>query len=193
MFNGNKVLISLFVILMIMVFYNDRSYSQEKPSEKIIKQIIINGYSRSIDSFTKNNPNIKVSDLKFDSFKITNGFVSKTPGSAGESAPYNIEVNYKISYIESQNLIKWKADQIKKYENNILMAQKALKTHESEVNKPEQLIDYDKKAIIGNKQNIETVKKYPDIKQENKVIVKNNDRMSFIKRGEKWYGYLGWK
>lgn len=193
MFNGNKVLISLFAILMIIGLYNDRAYSQEKPSEKIIKQSIIDGYSRSIDKFTKNNSNLKVSNLKFDSFKITNGFFSKKPKSGGESVPYNIEATYKISYVESQNLTKWKADQIKKYEANILMAQEALKNHESEANKPEQLIKFDKKMISGNKQNIEIIKKYPDIKQEKKVIVKNNDRMYFIKRGEKWYGYLGWK
>lgn len=193
MSNGKKVLMSLLAILMIIVFYNGPSYSQEKPSKEIIKHIIIKGYSRGMDEFAKKNPNIKMSDLKYESFKITKGFVSKTPGSGGESAPYNIEVSYKISYTESQNLTKWKADQIKKYENNILSAQKALKAHESAANKPKQLIDFDKKSIIGNKQNIEEVKKYPDIKREKKVIVKNNDRMNFIKKGGNWYGYLGWK
>ncbi len=193
MYNGKKLLMSLLAILMIIAFYNDRSYSQQKPSEKIIKQIILNGYSRSVANLSKENPTIKVSDLKFDNFKITKGFLSKKPGTAGESIPYNIEVNYKISYIESQNLAKWKADQIKQYENNIRMLQEALKKHESQANKPEQLIDYDKKAINGNKENIETVKKYPDIKKQKKTIVKNNDRMNFVKKGEKWYGYLGWK
>jgi hypothetical protein len=193
MFNGKKVLMSLFVILLIVAFYNDNSYSQEKPSEKIIKQTILKGYSRSIDKFTKDNPNIKVYDLKYDSFKITKGFISKTPAKAGESVPYNIEVSYKISYKESQNLAKWKADKIKEYENNIRMSQEALKKHEAEADKPTELIDFDKKSIIGNKENIETVKKMTDIKQENRAIVKNNDKMSFIKKGGKWIGYLGWK
>jgi hypothetical protein len=193
MFNTNKVLMSLFVILMLMAFYIESSYSQDKPSREIIKQIIMNGYSRSINSFTKNNPNIKVSDLKFDSFKKTKGFVSKTLGASGESAPYNIEVNYKISYIESQNLVKWKAEQIKQCEYNIFKAQKVLEAEKSKGNKATQLIDYNKKAIIGNKENIETIKKYPDIKKEKKVIVKNKERMSFIKKAKKWHGYLGWK
>jgi hypothetical protein len=192
MSNGKKALISLFAIFMIIVFCQF-SYSQEKPSEAKIKKIIINGYSKSINSITKNNPNLKVSDLKFDSFKITKGFVSKKPGKVGESARYNIEVNYKVSYIESQNLAKWKADRIKQYENNIVMIQQALKAHEAAASKPQQLIEFDKKAINGNKQNIEAVKKFPDIKREKKVIVKNNDHMNFVKKGNKWYGYLGWK
>ena len=193
MFNANKVLMALFVILIVMAFHIEPSYSQDKPSKEIIKQIIINGYSKSVNSFTKNNPNIKVSDLKFDSFKITKVFVSKTPGASGESVPYNIEVNYKISYIESQDLVKWKAEQIKQCEYNILVAQKALEAEKSKGNKSTQLIDYNKKAIIGNKENIETINKYPDIKKEKKVIVKNKERMSFIKKREKWHGYLGWK
>jgi hypothetical protein len=193
MSTGKKVLISLFTILMLIVFCQF-SYSQEKPSEAKVKKIILNGYSKGINNITKKNPNIKVSDLKFDSFKITKGFISKkTPASAGASAPYNIEVSYKISYTETQNLAKWKADKIKQYENNITMIQQALKAHEAAANKPQQLIEFDKKALKGNKQNIEAVKKFPDIKHEKKVIVKNNDQMNFVKKGNKWYGYLGWK
>jgi hypothetical protein len=193
MLNGNKVLMSLLVILMVVAFYIEPSYAQQKPSPQIIKQNIINGYSKSVNELIKDNPNIKVSDLKFDSFKITNGFVSKTPGRNGESAPYNIEVDYKISYIESQNLVKWKAEQIKQCEYDIFVAQQVLDADKSKGNTPAQLIDYNKEKIIGNKENIKIIKKYPDIKQEKKVIVKNKDQMSFIKKGENWHGYLGWK
>jgi hypothetical protein len=193
MFNAKKVIMSSFVILTVIAFYIYPSYAQEKPSNDIMKQIILSGYSRGIDKFTKSNPDIKVSNLKYESFKITKGSFSKTPGNAGESTPYNVEVSYKISYIENQNLVKWKADQIKQYEENIVAAQKALKKHEAEANKPEQLIDYDRKSIAGNKQNIEETKKFPDAKKEKKEITKNNDRMYFVKKGEKWYGYLGWK
>jgi hypothetical protein len=193
MFKGIKLIMSLFVILTIVVFCSSLSYSQQKPSEKTIKQIIIKGYSRSISQLSKNTPNIKLSDLKYDSFKITKGFFSKKPAKAGESIPYNIEVNYKISYIQSQNLKKWKADQIKQYKNNIRMLQEALKKHESQANKPKEMIKYDKDSINGNKKNIEEVKKYPDIKREKEEIVKNNERMNFIKKGNKWHGYLGWK
>ena len=95
--------------------------------------------------------------------------------------------------METQNLVKWKADQKKQYEENIVMAQKALKKHLAEANKPEQLIEYDQKSIIGNKENIEALKNFPDTKKAKKEITKKNDRMYFVKKGDKWYGYLGWK
>ena len=193
MFNAKKAIMSSFVVLIVVAFYVYPSYSQEKPSNDTIKQIILSGYSRGIDKFAKSNPNVKVSDLKYESFKITKGSFSKTPGSAGESTPYNVEVSYKISYMETQNLVKWKADQKKQYEENIVMAQKALKKHLAEANKPEQLIEYDQKSIIGNKENIEALKKFPDTKKAKKEITKKNDRMYFVKKGDKWYGYLGWK
>jgi hypothetical protein len=131
--------------------------------------------------------------LKFDSFKITKEFISKTPAAKGESAPYNIEMNYKIIYNEIQNLGKWKAEQIKECEYNIFKAKQALKAEKAKGNKNAQLIDYNKKAIIGNKQNIKIINSYPDVKKEKKDIVKNNEKMSFIKKGKKWYGYVGWK
>lgn len=191
--NVKKVFVSLLAILMIIVFFNDRSYSQEKPSQKTIKQVILKGYARGIAKFTKNKPNIKVSDLKFDSFKITKGFFAKAPLKRGETVPYNIEVNYKISYIQSQNLVKWKTDKIKQYQDNIRSLQAALKKHEAAANKSKQMIEFDKKAIIGNKKNIEDVKKFPDIKKEKQAIIKKNGRMYFVKKGAKWFGYLGWK
>ena len=193
MLNGNKVLMSLLVILMVIGFCIEPSYAQQKPSEEIIKQNIINGYSKSINELTKDNPNIKVSDLKFDSFKMTNGPVSKTPARNGESAPYNIEVSYKISYIESQNLVNWKAEQIKQCEYNIFEAQQVLDADKSKGNTAAQEIEYNKDKIIGNQENIKIIKKYPDINQEKKEIVKDKDQMSFIKKGDNWHGYLGWK
>ena len=193
MLNGNKVLMSLLVILLAVGFYIEPSYAQQKPSEEIIKQNILKGYSKSLNEIAKDNPDIKVSDLKFDSFKLTNGFVSKTPASNGESAPYNIEVSYKISYVESQNLVTWKAEQIKQCEYNILVSQQVLDAAKSKGDTAAQEIEYNKDKINGNEQNIKLIKSYPDIKQEKKDIVKNKDQMSFIKKGENWHGYLGWK
>ena len=182
---------ALFVILLLTVFYIQPSYSKEKPSQKTIKNIILKGYSKSIESFTKNNPNLKVSDLKFDSFKITKGLFSKKPAAKGESVPYNVELNYKISYLESQNLAKWKAEQIRECEYNIFQGQTALE--KAKKDKDAQKIKYNNDKIIVNKQNIKTIKKYPDSKKETKTIVKKKERMAFIKKGGKWYGYLGWK
>jgi len=193
MFKAKKALISLFVLMLVMVFYIEPSYSQEKPSQDQIKQIIMNGYARSFKNATKQYPNIKTSDLKFDSFKIIKGVVSKTPAAKGESAPYNVELNYKISYLETQNLAKWKAEQIKECEYNIFKAQNTLKAEKAKANKNAQLIEYNQKAIIGNKENIKIIKNYPNIKKEKKDIVKDNERMSFIKKGKKWHGYVGWK
>ena len=90
MFNAKKAIMSSFVVLIVVAFYVYPSYSQEKPSNDTIKQIILSGYSRGIDKFAKSNQNVKVSDLKYESFKITKGSFSKTPGSAGESTPYNV-------------------------------------------------------------------------------------------------------
>jgi hypothetical protein len=191
MFKNTKALMSLFVILLLTVFYIQPSYAQQKPSQKTIKGIILKGYSKSIDSFTKQNPNIKVSNLKFDSFKITKGVISKKPAAKGESAAYNIEVSYKISYLENQDLAKWKAEQIRECEYNIFQGQNALK--KAKKDKDAQKIKYNKDKIIVNKQNIKTIKKYPDSKKEKKTIIKKKDRMAFIKKGGKWYGYLGWK
>jgi hypothetical protein len=193
MFTGKKALMSLFIMFLVMAFYIEPSYSQEKPSQATMKQVILNGYDRGINKYTKENPNVKVSDLKFESFKLTKGFVSKTPVAKGKSVPYNIQVDYKITYNEIQNLIKWKAEQLKQCKYNIFKAQQALKTEKAKGNKNAQLIDYNKKAIIGNKENIKIINNYPDLKKEKKDIVKNNEKMSFIKKGNKWYGYVGWK
>jgi len=197
--NSKKIIISLVGIMMTLCFYVACSSSQDKPSDEVIKQTILHGYSKGINNIVKSNKNIKISDLKFDSFKIKNGLVSETKGNAGESAPYNIVVDYKISYVESQDLAKWKADHIKQAENNILMAKKDLEGDKLTPNKSgdnskiKALIDYNKKVIVSNTANIEIIKKYPDVKKSKKEIVKNNEQMSFIKKGGKWYGYVGWK
>ena len=88
MINGNKLLMSIFAIMMAMCFCVGCSSSQEKPSEDVMKNEIL-----------KTLPWANRADVKYsiDKFKITNGFFSKEKGSGGESTPYCIEVNFKLS------------------------------------------------------------------------------------------------
>jgi len=52
-------------------------------------------------------------------------------------------------------------------------------------------INSEKQIIAKAKADIEELKKRPDIVKENKVIT-GNDKLSFKKRGNVWYGYSGW-
>ena len=193
MVKGNKVLMALLAILVAMAFCIQPAYSQEKPSAEIIKQNIMKGYAKSIAGLTKNNPSLKVSDFKFDNFKLIKGFVSKTPAAKGESSPYNIEVDYKISYIMSRNMTKWKAEQIKECEYKMFVAKQELDAEQAKGSKDAKKIKHNKDVIAASKENIKIIKKYPDLQKEKKVITKKEEPMSFIKKGNKWYGYVGWK
>ena len=89
MFNGKKVIISMFVIMMLICLCVNRSYSQEKPSEEVIKNIIaritlsIPQGSRTTGEYTK---------INFVEFNITNSFISN------KNYRYCIEVNYILEY-----------------------------------------------------------------------------------------------
>lgn len=91
MVNGNKVIMTMFSIMLVMCFCVGCS-SSNIPSEDEMKGIIM-----TIEmGHVLNDKRFK---LEFDSFKITNGFVSKNKGGGGESSPYCIEVNYKLKNI----------------------------------------------------------------------------------------------
>lgn len=84
-----KVIMCMCVVMMVMCFGIVLSYSQdkplqEKPTEKIMQNIIS----------TIVLPNTPPSNITFPKFQITNGYFSKTKGGGGESGIYCIEVNY---------------------------------------------------------------------------------------------------
>lgn len=86
MFNGKKVIMSMFIIMMIIGFYVRCSYSQEKPSEELVKGII---FRIEIQKSGGLYP------LKITNYQVTNEFISKHNGR------YCVEVKY---YIESTSL-----------------------------------------------------------------------------------------
>jgi hypothetical protein len=94
--NGiKKGIMCMSIVIMVMCLCVGCS-SSDKPSEDTMKNIIATIH---LKPFLINK---QVSELKFESFKITNGFFSKNKGGGGESTPYNIEVNYKYSYMLAQ-------------------------------------------------------------------------------------------
>ena len=111
MSNGKKAIVSMLVIMMVMFFCVKYSYSQEKPSEEVMKKIIVK-LEFGEDQFT---------NLKFGEFTITNSFTSN------KNNRYCIEVSYIVYYIH----------------------------------------------FIGNK-------------------MENDRRYSFEKKGNRWYGWVGW-
>ena len=89
MVNGKKVIISMFVIMMLIFLCVNRSYSQEKPTEEVMKNIIaritlfIPQGSRTTGEYT---------NIKFVEFNITNSFISN------KNNRYCIEVNYILEF-----------------------------------------------------------------------------------------------
>jgi hypothetical protein len=65
-------------------------YSQDKPSEEVIKDFII-----SKEFQDRSN----LSNIKWDKFKITKEIFSKNKGTGGENMSYCIEVDFKISFV----------------------------------------------------------------------------------------------
>jgi len=128
MVNVKNVILPVFVIMMVITFSIKYSISQEKPSDDVIKHIIINP-----ELYYKNH-NLKnqLKDISFKEFNITNSFISKQNGR------YCISVDYDIIY------------------------KKLL---------PE--------SIPGT-----------SWKDENNKKV--NKQFSFIREGNKWYGWEGW-
>ena len=89
MVNGKKVIISMFVIMMLICLCVKRSYSQGKPSEDVMENIIaritlgIPQGSRTTGEFT---------NINFVEFNITNSFISH------KNNRYCIEVNYILEF-----------------------------------------------------------------------------------------------
>ena len=73
--------------MLVMYFGVDFSYSQDKPSEDVMKTYILTKYFR--------NPSSKDTNVRYNSFQTTHSFFKK--GSDGMDY-YHVEVNYKILY-----------------------------------------------------------------------------------------------
>jgi hypothetical protein len=102
MVNVKKVILSIYVIIMFMFFCVVFSYSQEKPSEDVIKHYIL----------TKNFPNIsKYKNLRYESFKIKDSYFKK---GRDKMDYYYVKVNYNISYKINKESGKPKYDNIVK-------------------------------------------------------------------------------
>ena len=78
-------------IVMIICFCVGCSSFQEKPSEEMMKDLMMS-------LVLKDHQKVKYS-YKFDTFNITNSFFSKSKGSGGESTPYCIEGQFKLSWV----------------------------------------------------------------------------------------------
>jgi hypothetical protein len=128
MVNVKNIILSVIIIIMVISFSVKYSNSQEKPSDEVIKHIIIN-----IEYFYKNDKlKNQFKDINFKEFNITNSFISKQNGRYCISVDYNII--YKRLLAESIPGTSWKDENDKKV----------------------------------------------------------NRRYSFIKEGNKWYGWEGW-
>jgi hypothetical protein len=86
MVNVKNVIMSLFLIMTLMSFCVKYSYSQEKPSEDVIKKYILTDY------FLNPSPD---TNIRYTLFQITNSFFKK--GSDGMDY-YYVKVNYNIRY-----------------------------------------------------------------------------------------------
>jgi hypothetical protein len=86
MVNVKNVIMSLFLIMTLMSFCVKYSYSQEKPSEDVIKKYILTDY------FINPSPD---TNIRYTLFQITNSFFKK--GSDGMDY-YYVKVNYNIRY-----------------------------------------------------------------------------------------------
>ena len=90
MFYGKKIIVSVVVIMMVMCLYVQYSYSEEKPSEEVMKGIIYKGGLPNFESLGQHYSNIN-----FIEFNITNTFFSN------KNNRYCIEVNYIISFFST--------------------------------------------------------------------------------------------
>jgi hypothetical protein len=162
-------IIYMCVVMMVIGLFIGCSAS-DKPSEDIMKNIIRQFIGVDIND---------KSELMFDKFTITNGFFSKNKGAGGESTPYNIEVDYIISYIPEYYL------RDKKYEIKLL--QDIINNYKEYW---DQNRDDVKELIISKTKEIEDLTKQKPVRQQ---IVRDNDRFSFSKKGDKWYGKMRWE
>jgi hypothetical protein len=90
MVDVNKVIMSLVVIMLTIVVYIG-CYSPVKPSEDIMKQLIIQIYISNIG-------NDKIATIRFDKFNIINDYFFKEKDNAGEGQVYCINLNYILVY-----------------------------------------------------------------------------------------------
>jgi len=181
----------MFVIVLAISVCVGCSLSQEKPSEEVMKDIIMQFALKNIKSpsmfpntiYVKGD-NVEINDFKFDTFQITNGFYSKEQGGGGESTPYNIEVNIKISYDKTTSFINGRNSSIQSSTEriNILKQRLDRRYHPGDI-----------QEIKEMEVNIEAANKIPDIVKENKEIIQSNVKSFFVKKGVKWYGWEGWK
>jgi hypothetical protein len=69
--NVKNIILSVIIIIMVISFSVKYSNSQEKPSDEVIKHIIIN-----IEYFYKNDKlKSQFKDINFKEFNITNSFI----------------------------------------------------------------------------------------------------------------------
>lgn len=206
MVNINKVIIYTIIITVLIYLCVGCSLSS-KPPEEVIKNVIA--------QFSNLANNKDVSGVKFDTFNITNGFVSKTPGGGGESSPYNIEVDYKVSFTLNKYVVGQKSDKVKSINDEIIKTEIQLnqllefgKVLQSQIENPgistlevinENIQSNSASAegcrvkILNLKNQIESINQQPDLIVEKKEIVNNNARFWFVKKGDKWYGGEGWR
>ena len=96
---GKKCIMSLFVMMTVMCSFVSHSYSQEKPSEDVMKGIIV-----TLELHTDVIQNI--TNINYIEFNITNSFTSN------KNNRYCIEVNYILNYL-------WGTGYENKTENNV--------------------------------------------------------------------------
>lgn len=89
-----KFMMSLCVVLMVISLCVSRGYSQDKPSEEMMKGIILQFVVWSLNNKYISPPN--VSNLYYYSFQITNSFFKN--GSDGRDR-YCVEINYDVHYV----------------------------------------------------------------------------------------------
>jgi hypothetical protein len=205
MSNYKKIAI---IAVMVMIIGVMGCGQDVKPTDDIMKQFI----KEQVCGNLINNP--AISDIKFETFNITNGFFSRMPGGGGESRGYCIEVNYRIIYIETidntiinrdainrlQYSIRGTEDEIKKRKDDIKIWEKegaygmtwGPKVRENYIKQDYNIINMENNNIARLKENLEAWQKKPNIIKENKLIT-GNERFTFKKRGDIWYGYPGWQ
>jgi hypothetical protein len=165
MVNVKKNIMLLVFIMIVMIFCVPYSYAQNKsseeiPSEEIMKKILL-------DKLIINRIGIfKFSNAKFDIFETSNGYFSKNNDGSG-STVYNIQINYKLSYVMSF------------YE--IIAQPSGWKGHVGM--KLPTLAAVDKYTKLGCKvSTLKTEKQYLD----------GNRRFRFIKKGNTWFDKNYW-
>jgi hypothetical protein len=187
MHNIRNVIVCMCVAMIMMGLCMSCSYSQKIPSEEFIKNVIFTYESNSIDSSPYHynahstgitNNDVKISNLKISNFEIINSFFPKTTSVGAESNPYCIEVNYKLTYIKTTNFVNWKNKTVNRYLKSI--------RDYGGINSTD---SYSQHMINTINKSIADIKQIPDIKEENKEIIRDNVRLCFVQKGDNWDSY----